>query len=65
MLSDLKTESKKIGLQINYGKTKVMFNAEVIPQPLMIEGQTIERVEEYEFFGQVINTRRPNERNST
>lgn len=36
----------------------MMFNTEINPQLVTIEGQTFERMEEYKYLGQVIMTRR-------
>ena len=54
MLTDLNRESKKVGLQMNQSKTKVMFNDKVTPKDIEIDGQKLEVVDEYIYLGKII-----------
>ncbi|EYC25041.1 hypothetical protein Y032_0012g1665 [Ancylostoma ceylanicum] len=56
MALDLSKASEQIGLTINFEKTKWMkLNNTIDIEEELIEGQTIERVREYVYLGQVIS----------
>jgi Reverse transcriptase (RNA-dependent DNA polymerase) len=52
-LEALFTESKKVGLEANFQKTKVMSNTDV--NNFTINGHIIEKVQEYKYLGQLIS----------
>lgn len=52
-LSDLDSESKKIGLKMHKGKTKYMTNY-TTDDTIKIENHEIENVEEYKYLGQTL-----------
>ena len=54
MAEDLRRESEKMGLTINFTKTKVMSNLESLA-PITVGGETIERVSEYRYLGQILS----------
>ena len=54
MIEDLNRESQKVGLKMNRGKTKVMFNQFMQPRQIKIEDEIIGTVEEYVYLGQII-----------
>ena len=51
MLTELNTESKKDGMKMHMGKTKVMFKKFAKEKDIIIENQSIEKVEEYVYVG--------------
>lgn len=53
MLNDLDTQSRKVGLSMNANKTKAMTNS--IEEPIVINNNLIEYVQEYTYLGQVIS----------
>ena len=53
MLQELHKESKKVGLLLNFNKTKIMTNHEELP--ILIENNQIEYVSEYIYLGQLIS----------
>lgn len=53
MIQDLNTESKKIGLQMNPRKTKLMTNS--TKTNISVNHETLEFVEEYTYLGQLIS----------
>lgn len=60
MLIDLKNASKKVGLQINYSKTKMMTN--LVPSELIkVDGSRIELVEKYIYLGHEVRISRDNQ----
>ena len=54
MLTDLNTENKKVGLKMNKTKTNVMFNSTAQKEPIEIDGEQLEEVDEYIYLGQLI-----------
>lgn len=54
MLKELDSESQKVGLAMNLGKTKVMTNSNRKP-PIYINNKLIEYVNEYIYLGQIIS----------
>ena len=54
MLSDLNKESNKVGLKMNKGKTKVMFNDKANKGTIRIDEEALEEVNEYIYLGQLI-----------
>ena len=54
MLTELDTESRKLGLKINMRKTKVMFNSQIPISDIRLEGQVVDAVEEYTYLGQQV-----------
>ena len=57
MLQELNTVSKSIGLYINQKKTKFMTNDFVadVRDGVEVDGQRVDRVEEYSYLGQMIS----------
>lgn len=53
MINDLDRESRKVGLNMNTEKTKVMTNG--TEEPIYILGNAIEYVDEYIYLGQIIS----------
>ena len=51
MLTELNTESKTDGMKMHMGKTKVMFNKFAKEKDIIIENQSIEKVEECVYLG--------------
>ena len=51
MLTELNTESKKDEMKMHLEKTKVMFNKFTKKKDIIIENQSIEKVEEYVYLG--------------
>ena len=47
MLSDINKESKKVGLKMNKAKTKILFNSKASIEPITIDNEQLERVNEY------------------
>ena len=60
MLNGLGDSSRRVGLGINFDKTKVMFNSHVSPRPVVVSGATLEVVQEYVYLGQTIQLGRHN-----
>ena len=56
-LNKLNTESKKSGLTIHKGKTKFMTNFET-DEEIKIENEKLEKVESYNYLGQITTTNR-------
>ena len=54
MLTDLSRESNKVGLKMNKGKTKLMFNDKATKKPIKIDDEALEEVKEYIYLGQLI-----------
>lgn len=52
MAEELNSASKKVELAMNLGKTKVMTNGE--KSKILIDGQVLEFVDEYKYFGQIV-----------
>jgi len=52
-LQELSDASTKVGLKMNFSKTKVMFNQFVQPKEIKVSGKVIETVEEYIYLGQL------------
>ena len=59
-LNKLNTESKKCGLKIHKGKTKFMTNLET-DEEIKIENEKLEKVESYNYLGQITTTNRKSE----
>ena len=59
-LNKLNTESKKCGLKIHKGKTKFMTNFET-DEEIKIENEKLEKVESYNYLGQITTTNRKSE----
>ena len=55
MLESLNEESKKVGLAMNYTKTKLMTNSTKID--IRVSQETLEYVDEYTYLGQLISQR--------
>ena len=55
MMNELNEESKKLGLKINFKKTKVMYNAHASKSKVYIGNQEIEMVDEYIYLGQLVS----------
>jgi len=53
-LQELNNSSKISGMKINMNKTKVMFNKQIFAQPIYIEEQELEKVEDYVYLGHTI-----------
>ncbi|XP_045454782.1 uncharacterized protein LOC123664232 [Melitaea cinxia] len=53
MINDLDRESRKVGLNMNTQKTKVMTNG--TEEPIYVLGNAIEYVDEYVYLGQIIS----------
>jgi exonuclease III len=53
MVQELATESTKVGLSLNAGKTKIMTNSE--QTRIQVNNKEIEYVEEYTYLGQIIS----------
>ena len=51
MLDGLVESSVRIGLRMNLDKTKVMFHEHVTPEPIAVNGSTLEVVREYIYLG--------------
>ncbi|MBF2463453.1 hypothetical protein ICI39_14060 [Listeria welshimeri] len=60
MLNDLNGSSRRVGLGMNLDKTKVMFNRNVMPRPVRVEGVLLEVVQDYIYLGQTIQLGRHN-----
>ncbi|CAH2226448.1 jg9740 [Pararge aegeria aegeria] len=60
MLSDLSIVSQQFGLRMNMSKMKVMSNAHVPLQPVIVESTALEIVDEYVYPGYTIQLRRSN-----
>ena len=56
-LNKLNTESKKCGLKIHKGKTKFMTNFET-DEEIKIENEKLEKVESYNYLGQITTNRK-------
>ena len=56
MLGDLNRESRKIGLKMNMGKTKVMFNENAVREEIRIMNEPLEIVNEYTYLGQTVSS---------
>ena len=54
MLNDLADSSVRIGLRMNFDKTKVMFNEHVLPEPVAVHGAVLEVVQKYVYLGQAL-----------
>ncbi|CAG4978815.1 unnamed protein product [Colias eurytheme] len=54
MLNNLNESSQRVGLKMNLDKTKVMFNAHVVPKSVIINESTLEVVQNYIYLGQNI-----------
>ena len=54
ILTDLKTESLKVGLKINIEKTKILTNQSTNTNTLLINGNQYEIVENFKYLGQLI-----------
>ena len=59
-LNKLNTESKKCGLKIHKGETKFMTNFET-DEEIKIENEKLEKVESYNYLGQITTTNRKSE----
>ena len=59
-LNKLNTESKKCGLKIHKRKTKFMTNLET-DEEIKIENEKLEKVESYNYLGQITTTNRKSE----
>ena len=59
-LNKLNTESKKCGLKIHKGITKFMTNFET-DEEIKIENEKLEKVESYNYLGQITTTNRKSE----
>jgi hypothetical protein len=55
MLTNLNTESKKVGLKINKTKTKLMFNKLAKSKAITIDNDQIEIVSSFTYLGQIFN----------
>ena len=56
MVEELNRESLRVGLKMNKKKTKVMFNNYIQIERIDIQGEALERVDEYVYLGQLIQT---------
>ena len=59
-MNKLNTESKKCGLKIHKGKTKFMTNFET-DEETKIENEKLEKVESYNYLGQITTANRKSE----
>ena len=50
-LQELHNSSKISGMKMNMNKTKVMFNTQIFAQPIYIEEQELEKVDDYVYLG--------------
>ena len=62
-LEDLNRKSNETGLKINMSKTKVMTNQNDDPRIIQINGEEVERVNEYVYLGQVLRWTTPENQN--
>lgn len=53
MTNELNNESRKVGLTMNLSKTKVKTNTE--DRECRLDGQLLERVDEYRYLGQTVS----------
>jgi len=53
MINDLVEKSKKAGLKINSDKTKII--SQTKGEGILVNGKTLEEVEEYKYLGQIIS----------
>ncbi|XP_072938941.1 uncharacterized protein [Epargyreus clarus] len=60
MLNDLCDASQRVGLKMNMDKTKIMSNVHVTPMPVVVDGVTLEVVDEYVYLGQIIQMGKSN-----
>lgn len=60
MLAELARESEKVGLKMNYTKTKTMTNTQD-NRCLTVDGTKIEAVNEYVYLGQIIKINKENQ----
>ncbi|XP_072943439.1 uncharacterized protein [Epargyreus clarus] len=60
MLNDLCGASQRVGLKMNMDKTKIMSNVHVTPMPVVVDGVTLELVDEYVYLGQIIQMGKSN-----
>ena len=61
MLSDINKESKKVGLKMNKAKTKILLNSKASVEPITIDNEQLEKVNEYIYLGQLITPGNGNE----
>jgi hypothetical protein len=54
MLNELADSFVRIGLRENLDKTKVMFNKNVLPEPIAIPGVVLDVVQKYVYLGQTL-----------
>lgn len=60
MLGSLNESSRCVGLGMNLDKTKIMFNKNVVPRPIRVDGVLLEVVQDYIYLGQTIELGRHN-----
>ena len=54
MLTDTHLASKPVGLNMNLSKTMVMLNANATTSTVAVDGNTIEKVDRYVYFGKTV-----------
>ena len=54
ILHDINETSKPVGLNMHLGKTKVVFNKQVTPSPVTLDGKVIEEVDGYVYPGRML-----------
>ena len=54
MLTGIHLASKPVGLSMNLGKTKVMLNESAITSTVVVDGNTIEKVDRYVYLGKKV-----------
>lgn len=57
MINELARESKKVGLQLNSSKTKIITNG--VTKEVTVEGENIEYVTDYTYLGQLVSFENP------
>ena len=60
MLNGLGDSSRRVVLGMNFDKTKVMFNSNGPPRPVIVSGAILEVMQEYVYLGQTIQLGRHN-----
>ena len=54
MFNELNEQSAKLGMKINMKKTKVMFNKYAQQLPVHVNGEIVEKVDNYVYLGQLV-----------
>lgn len=60
VLLDLNDAARRMGLGLNLGKTKVMFNNQIMPRSIHVEGVALEVVQDNAYLGKIIRLGRGN-----